>query len=537
MCRAFVALGKHGDIVSILPILQRESELTGEPQHLVVSRDYAAMLCRAKFVTRVPYDGDFSDLAGAIRFAKKRFEDVVVPQVYGKDFPFRKLTPSFQLDQWQRAGYLDQWDTIELKLPRPHYAHHLVKRYIGEHRCILFADHGQSSPFPHREEMANLLVKHFGATHKIVRLSEIRMKNPMDMLALYDAAELLVSIETLHLHLSAASKTPVVALVTDKPERWHGTAYQKRFRFSCRYGEFPMRKEEVLQAIRDTLAGVPPLTVRPVATAFKHGYNLSAIDWEGKRLMTYRYHPDGIGKTMLAIDDGERTGTISIPIEQGYSHEDGRLFTHQGKLWLSYTISMWPTHPNCLIGYGELVRDGDGWKIAKHNQIKYGGNDFSGMVKNLVFFERGGRLFCIWGVHGGRQIVLQIEGDKVVAEHKAPEPTWGFGAIRGGVIVPHNGHLLRFFHSRTEPTTKMQDWRYSIGVATMETQPPFRTTAVSKTPLVSGNEKFTPRCKHWKANVSIPYGIIDNGAQFLVSGGFNDCECGIIEVPKERLRL
>lgn len=535
MSRAFIALGKLGDVTSVLPIIQHEYERTGEPQKLVISREYAPMLSRAKFVDRVVYNGDFSDLAGAIRMAKDRFDEVVVPQVYGKDFPMQHRTPSFQLDQWDRAGYLSKWDTLALTLNRPHYGDALVKKYLGDGRIILFADYGQSSPFPHKEELALLLTKDFGAMHKIVRLSEIRLKNPMDALSLYDAAELLVTVDTLHLHLSAASKINVIAIVTDTPTRWHGTAYQKRFAYSCRYGEFQLRKGELMAAARRVIEKRPALAIQPVPTHYPNGYNLSAIRWGGKLLKTYRYHPENSGRTLMAMDDGERTSTIQIPVEAQYSQEDGRLFVFGGKLWMSYTVSRWPQQPNCVIAYGELVQDSDGWKVLQSIQPKYDNNDFSGMVKNLVFFERDEKLFCIWGCKGGKQIVLQLDGDKVVAEHKSPEPTWGYGEIRGGAVTQHEGRLLRLFHSRTEPTTKWHDWRYSIGVATMEATPPFRTLSVSPHPLVSGNEKYNPDCKHWKANVAIPYGCVENGRTFLVAAGFNDCECGLIEVPKERL--
>jgi hypothetical protein len=536
MSRAYIQLGKNGDILSILPILQNEYRITGEPQNLVVACDYANMLARCKFVKPVKYNGDFSDLSGAIKFAKERFDRVIVPQVYGREFPIQHKHPSFQYDQWDRAGYLDKWDTLSLDVPRPNYAAAMVKKRIGVSRCILFADHSQSSPFRFKDELAGMLEKEFGSTHKIIRLSEVRLVNPMDLLALYDAAELLVSIETFHLHLSAAAHVPVIALATDTPSRWHGTAHHKRFAFYCRYGEWQLRKHELLQHARDAIEKREPVKVRVLPTAHKNGYNCASIQWQNRAIRTYRFHPNGTPKTLLAIQDGEATQQLKVPESlPAHSLEDGRLFTHKGKLWLSYVVSMWPKTPHCVMGYGELFQDGGEWKLLKHIQPKYGRNDFGGMEKNWVFFDYDGKLYCIYGVANGQQTILHLEGDRVISEHKAPTPTWGYGEIRGGVIVPHNGKLLRFFHSRTEPTPRMSDWRYNIGVATMAAEPPFATLSVSAHPLLSGNEKYNPGCHHWKANVAIPYGAIDGGDRFLVSVGLNDCESAVVEIPKTQL--
>lgn len=537
MSRAWLQLGKSGDLLSCLPILQNEYRITGEPQNLVVAYDYSKMLTRCKFINRVVYKGDFSDLSGAIKFAKAKFDTVIVPQVYGREFPIKHKHPSFQHDQWDRAGYLDKWDTLGLELPRPHYADSLAKKYIGDKRVILFADHSQSSPFPFKDELAAMLESEFGKTHAILRLSEVRLENPLDLLAIYDGAELLVSVETFHLHLSIAAKLPVIALATDRPSRWHGTAYQKRFRFYCRYGEFQLRKHELLQHAKDAIEKREPVKVSRVETAFKNGYNCASIKWQDKSILAYRHHENGNPKTVLAIQEGGIAKKLQVKLPSAYSLEDGRLFQHQGKLWLSYVVSMWPQHAQCVMGYGELVMDDGEWKILKHLQPKCPGNDFTSMQKNWVFFDHAGALYCIHGIANGQQTVLQIEGEKVVAQHKSPAPTWGFGEIRGGVVVPYRGAYLRFFHSRTEPTSRALDWRYNIGVAVMGAEPPFNTLSVSPVPILTGNEKYNPSCHHWKGNVVICYGAVEAGDSFHLSVGLNDCESAIVEVSKERLPI
>ena len=261
MSRIFIVLGKGGDVISCLPILQSESSQTGKKQVLMVSRQYLPIAQRCNFITPLVWEGSWQDLRGAVTLAKQQFSSVIVPQTFGKDFPIQHKTASFQLDQWQRAGFLDKWDTLPLTLPRTRRSRSHAKDLINGKPTILFGDHSQSSPFPHKEELAKLLQHHFGATHQILRLSGVQMEHPFDLLALYDAADLLVSIETMHIHLSKATDTPVIVLATDTPTKWHGSAASRRFKFYAHYGEWNQRKGELIEVARAALGGTSPVTV------------------------------------------------------------------------------------------------------------------------------------------------------------------------------------------------------------------------------------------------------------------------------------
>jgi hypothetical protein len=189
------------------------------------------------------------DLKGALKFAKQRFYPVVVLSTFGEQFPIEHRRSSFQLDCYDRAGILQQWDCLKLTGLKSD-----SRNGLDLNSTILFADHSQSSPFLQKEELHRMLVESF-PKHKVLRLSEHRLPHLFDFLDWYDNAEALVTIETSHLHLSAATTTPVFALATDKPHRWNGSCWSKRFKFYCRYSEFNERKEELIEAMRDELLG------------------------------------------------------------------------------------------------------------------------------------------------------------------------------------------------------------------------------------------------------------------------------------------
>lgn len=245
---ALIALGKIGDIVGVLPIAHHHFVTYKKKPVVIVSKEYAALLDRVPFVEAEVYPGHWTDLAGALKFAKRKYSKVSVLSTYGENYPVEHRRSSFQLDAYERAGMLKQWDTLKLeglargeavKFPKP---------------TILFADHSQSSPFLQKDDLFKLLQESF-PKHDILRLSEHRVAHLFDFLDWYDAARAIVTVETSHLHLSAATKTPVFALATDKPSRWNGSCWSKRFAFFCRYSEYDSRKAELIEAMRGAFDG------------------------------------------------------------------------------------------------------------------------------------------------------------------------------------------------------------------------------------------------------------------------------------------
>jgi predicted GH43/DUF377 family glycosyl hydrolase len=146
------------------------------------------------------------------------------------------------------------------------------------------------------------------------------------------------------------------------------------------------------------------------------------------------------------------------------------------------------------------------------------------------------KLYAIYGNKDGSQIVLEVQGDKVVSEHKSPAPKWSNGEIRGGAIIDYGeGKFLRFFHSRTDYPDKT--FRYFIGASLIENKPPFATVKVGRSSIMSGNEIYTPNCKHWKGNVYYPLGVVKDGDKFILSIGVNDSRIALVELTEGQLGL
>src|SRR5208282_5884393 len=112
---------------------------------------------------------------------------------------------------------------------------------------------------------------------------------------------------------------------------------------------------------------------------------------------------------------------LTVPdLPKDYSIEDGRCFVLGGKVHAAYVVSAQiDGHFRCYIAYGE-IRDGQ----LGHIQVQYNGNDFSGQTKNLVPFVHDDMLYLIYGIKGNSQIVIHVDGKRVLAEHSSPGHTW-----------------------------------------------------------------------------------------------------------------
>lgn len=249
MNSVYFQTSKRGDILSLAHALYGAYRLRNEKLNILVAEEYADTLALCDYVTPVVWRGDWKNLGDAYKFAKKNFDRVISTQTSSQNRTFQ----SWQHQQWQAAGMLHHWDKYPLTLNRPNNAHDLVARYLENRPTILFADKSESSPFPHADRLAALLEKEFGKTHALVRLSGIRLERMCDCIALYDASKALVVTETAHLHLSKATKTPVFALTTNTPTRWHGSAWSKHFRYYARYNQYEREEMELIEAIRKAL--------------------------------------------------------------------------------------------------------------------------------------------------------------------------------------------------------------------------------------------------------------------------------------------
>jgi len=244
-----VTLGRYGDIINALPIAWDLAQHGTTPK-FVVSSEFWRILEGVSYVNPVVWDMDYKNIPFAIQRTKGLKAHIA--QVYTHPDQTRK-TSSYQMESWERAGYLDKFGKLPLVFDRRDKKREnevelkaalLTDPFTVNKSTILVSGKGVSSPF--KGDLVGEIRKAFPG-YNVVDLSSIRVERVYDLLGLMDNSALLVTIDTMHLHLAAASKIPVVAILNDG---WYGSIPPPNTIASFCYSELANSLEPVLKAIK-----------------------------------------------------------------------------------------------------------------------------------------------------------------------------------------------------------------------------------------------------------------------------------------------
>lgn len=274
---------------------------------------------------------------------------------------------------------------------------------------------------------------------------------------------------------------------------------------------------------------------------YPHAYNPTIIDRDSSIFMAYRYH-EGTLASKLATANVSETGEVlnNAKLDAvGHSLEDPKFFKlGSSELWMSWVEAYWPVKAVGSVRYGFFR----GNALNEAARPVYGQNDGDHMEKNWTFFEHKGELFFIYQC-SPKQVIVRWSG-KLEGEHITEGPRWPYGTIKGGTpTIPHEGKLLRFFHSTLDNEIDRPLRCYYIGACLMNPDPPFDVVRVSRKPVIYGStaDDLTPEarkaCIHWKPKVCFPGGVVERKDHWLLSLGVNDSACAIAKIKPEDLYL
>ena len=292
-------------------------------------------------------------------------------------------------------------------------------------------------------------------------------------------------------------------------------------------------------------------------------YNPSICELNGRTWMAYRSHRmERDGRCGIALCELVVGPDLELTVKSSHwlplggatgheHHEDPRLFLFRGKLHVAYSETTFPRgRPYIAVQkYARLEHSSSGWKVAEVFRPRYGDNHAERMEKNWQFFDVGGRLHAIYaaaallapdstGMNANdrapaprpEHIVIELDGDRVVREHRTPGVTWPWGEIRGGTPPLRVGdRWLTFFHSST-PAAEGAWRRYWMGAYYLNDD--FTVTSITKRPIAGGSEDddhgHDPRTESsWKPYVVFPGGAIATPLGYLVAMGINDWRIAI----------
>lgn len=282
MSKLYLQLGRTGDILSILPLLHADFRSTGIKSKLLVAREFAPVLDGCSYIDPVVFDGDYRDLEGAVTLARTLSNEVIVTSLHGtSDAVARhayaqvgatgRVTSNFQKEAWNLAGRSHLWDlNLPLVFDRrsPERERQLLdangfKKQNKKPVMLLAVDGGVTAPFTHAALLKDYVHSKFGKDYRVIDLPMVAKPDGRiyDLLAVMENAALLITIDSMPLHLAWAVRSlPVFALTNDRdaagnPSLWHGAPWRPNHLWYCRYSDWPARAVEMGNAISWIKAG------------------------------------------------------------------------------------------------------------------------------------------------------------------------------------------------------------------------------------------------------------------------------------------
>jgi GT2 family glycosyltransferase len=257
---AYICLGKHGDIIQLLPAFLAMYEKTGQRPVVVVAQEFATVLEGVTYVKPWPMDVLWN---GGGPYARRQVEaqgfkavcpiwwnDAKEPwldnpkattgtyELHSHGHTWKvdaSVWPDYGSAMWDVLGFdQSQMENLPLVFDNRDAAREekLVKSVIkGKKPVILYNFTGIASPFPAVPEVVNRLLQ-ISSKFQLVDLGKIRCHRIYDLLGLYDVACGLLTSDTSTLHLAPASRIPYVAFTQDG---WSGSRPKGNWKGNIKY--------------------------------------------------------------------------------------------------------------------------------------------------------------------------------------------------------------------------------------------------------------------------------------------------------------
>jgi predicted GH43/DUF377 family glycosyl hydrolase len=227
------------------------------------------------------------------------------------------------------------------------------------------------------------------------------------------------------------------------------------------------------------------------------------------------------------------------------SAQDPRLFTLNDQLYMIYNDQVQAPHSREVL-LAALAPTATGMQIKNIDPLIYTPGAHLPQ-KNWTPLVHDQQLYLIYSFDP--YIVLHYDVEKKVLNKTAEAVTnmqkkWPYGIMRGStpaIYVPEYDAYLTFIHSSMEYKANEPNWQqrqgpkwriYYIGAVLLEKEPPFAIKAYTKAPLTFDGLYADKDAKH---HIVFPAGVVDNGAELLLSVGYQDAEGILLKVNKQDL--
>lgn len=565
---ALIQLCRHGDIVSLLPIAKHLRD-EGHEVTIVTASEFSPILGAVSYVGVIRHDTHHRDIVGATHAAKKAgIINIIKCQGGGQQ---DADVENFQCAQWARAGFLKNFHDFPLVFDNRDKAQEAraLSDYIhaDEKRPLILTNFKSvSSPYYQVTAQRKWAKETFGKDYFVLDISDICFRNVAHILGFIERAEVLITVDTLTLHLAYATGTPTIALSrfmdrNNKPTTYYNSEPRSHWVYHCSYADSihagarlemeriirekdykpgrlcrDMKSVFIDSSTPDSFSGNSSIVFDKVRidesklAVARWKYNPAIIRINGNLLMAYRCQNDRGAVSHIAmtwIDGDFHPVGKSMPLHLKRSAEDPRLFTWGDRLFVGTCDGAGKQFASEITTNGHVLRDE---MLPCKNRTE----------KNYLPFEHDGRLYCVYRFpHGAHQHeVWELDenfGIKANLCGTRKPLKWKWGEIRGSTPPVRVGdEYFTFFHSSFRDRSVFQDLVYVVGWLSFQAKPPFAITYMSPCPILWPELSSYGRGPT-KALVTFPCGAVYDDGKWIVSAGANDAYCDLFCIEHDEL--
>lgn len=252
---AVICLGAFGDCCNALPIALHEFQQDNNVT-FYISREFESLLDGVTYCEKAVVDTHYSNCLQVAEQAELTglYDRILIVQCYGTSI--ERQTDSYCKEAWRAVGKLHLWGKLPLVFDnRDTSQKGLCYDGVPDDKrnlpILLVSHSGKSSPFPFVPQLLQL-IEPLKEKFLIADISHYQCPHFYDLISIYEKAACLIATDSGPLHLAnAVPKLPVISLITDKPDLWHGSPPQPNHVLRIRYSEFP--STQAAGRISDTL--------------------------------------------------------------------------------------------------------------------------------------------------------------------------------------------------------------------------------------------------------------------------------------------
>lgn len=259
-------------------------------------------------------------------------------------------------------------------------------------------------------------------------------------------------------------------------------------------------------------------------------FNPSIIEYQGRLLCCYRSGWSGSRLWLAELNSAYQALhaqrlELRHPLCNG-GQEDPRLFLHGGRLHLQFQGVIVKDGVTTVQVLYALLREDGSAEYVWHPEVP----GASTWEKNWQPFSHEGELYAVYRMQP-HKVVHFVGGNAYPFSEQMTTLPWSVGEVRGGAPPVRVGEEYWCWFHGTDRTRKPA--LYTMGVATFAAKPPFQWLRCTPMPVMVPDVRDCP--KGWWANVVFPGGTILKDGKWLVSYGYHDHECRMVEFSHQSI--